>query len=89
MGQEGASGSDGFDLDALEKSLGINKTAVPSSSTPNVTNKDVFDFLSSLEGSGGSGSASYQTPSAPQNDIMNTMSQLSTPAKAPMNLGGG
>ena len=89
MGQEGASGSDGFDLDALEKSLGINKTAVPSSSTPNVTNKDVFDFLSSLEGSGGSGSASYQTPSAPQNDIMNTMSQLSTPAKGPMNLGGG
>ena len=65
MGQVGASGSDGFDLDALEKSLGINKTAVPSSSTPNVTNKDVFDFLSSLEGSGGGGSASYQTPSAP------------------------
>ena len=89
MGQEGGSGSDGFDLDALEKSLGINKIAVPSSSTPNVTNKDVFDFLSSLEGSGGSGSASYQTPSAPQNDIMNTMSQLSTPAKGPMNLGGG
>ena len=55
MGQEGASGSDGFDLDALEKSLGINKIAVPSSSTPNVTNKDVFDFLSSLEGSGGGG----------------------------------
>ena len=64
MGQEGASGSDGFDLDALEKSLGINKTAIPSSSTPNVTNKDVFDFLSSLEGSGG-GSASHQTSSAP------------------------
>ena len=65
MGQDGASGSDDFDLDALEKSLGINKTAVPSSSTPNVTNKDVFDFLSSLEGSGVGGSASYQTPSVP------------------------
>jgi hypothetical protein len=76
-------------LDALEKSLGINKTAVPSSSTLNVTNKDVFDFLSSLEGSGGGGSASHQTSSAPQNDIMNTMNQLSTPAKGPMNIGGG
>ena len=30
MGQEGTSNGDAFDLEALEKSLGINKTALPS-----------------------------------------------------------
>ena len=30
MGQESTSGGDAFDLEALEKSLGINKTAAPS-----------------------------------------------------------
>ena len=33
MGQEGATAGDAFDMDALEKSLGINKPALPSGST--------------------------------------------------------
>lgn len=54
MGQE-AQGDGTFDLEALEKSLGIHKTqAAQSTSTGgSVTNKDVFDFLSSLEGTSG------------------------------------
>ena len=40
MGQESTGSGEAFDLDGLEKSLGINKTAVPSGSTPNVTNKE-------------------------------------------------
>jgi hypothetical protein len=48
MGQE-TSGEAGFDLDALEKSLGVNRSS-SSSTTPQVSNKDVFDFLSSLDG---------------------------------------
>jgi hypothetical protein len=55
MGQETAI-DPAFDLDALEKSLGINKS--PGTQAANqVTNKDVFDFLSSLDvGSSSSGS---------------------------------
>ena len=54
MGQENTGGDGAFDLEALEKSLGLNKTAIPSgSATTGVSNKDVFDFLSSLEGTGG------------------------------------
>ena len=33
MGQEGTSAGDAFDMDALEKSIGINKPAIPSGSS--------------------------------------------------------
>ena len=57
MGQE-SQGDGAFDMDALEKSLGIHKSyaqGVPQAQTTgaSVTNKDVFDFLSSLEGTSG------------------------------------
>jgi hypothetical protein len=50
MGQDTANDG-GFDLDALEKSLGVNRTTAASGSGGAVvSNKDVFDFLSSLDG---------------------------------------
>ncbi len=89
MGQETTSDSNAFDLDALEKSLGINKTPSASQSS-SVTNKDVFDFLSSLEGSTGSNTQAFSSSTnvssgsgggGQQIDIMSTMNAISNPAK--------
>ena len=43
-------------MEALEKSLGIHKSqaaGVQQQSNNSVTNKDVFDFLNSLDGTSG------------------------------------
>ncbi|TNV72770.1 hypothetical protein FGO68_gene4220 [Halteria grandinella] len=94
MGQE-AAGDGAFDMEALEKSLGIHKTQTQQSQVgagQSVTNKDVFDFLSSLEGTSGQmapavssqmPSFSFSQPSqnTQQNDIMSTLGSLATPQK--------
>jgi len=43
-------------MDGLEKSLGLQKS-VPESQ---ITNKDVYDFLTSLEGGSGNNSSQHQ-----------------------------
>ena len=54
MGQDQVAGDGNFDMDALEKSLGIHKTqANAQAPQASLSNKDVFDFLNSLEGTSG------------------------------------